>query len=187
MVGADWLLLGLLVLALFCGWRVGSIRVVAGCGSVIIGYQLAREFSAAFALRVTQSWPNLAPSGQEGDLLQMLSLLIDTNTVANRLVQTAAFVVIFVVAVYLIRKLAHLLDGVFRGTILGVVNNALGAVCALAVFILGLQILLSYLFPVLDSNETVLAVERFLLQSQTVLPWISSGTSLVLQNLPAAL
>lgn len=123
----DMLLIGFLLLALLWGWHLGTIRVLAGLGAFIVAYQLARAYSAVWAAQITNMLPQLDPGSKEGQLVALLSLLLDTNALADRLVQILLFIVIFVVAHWLIRKLARLLTGLFGRGLLGAVNRAVGA------------------------------------------------------------
>lgn len=126
----DMLLIGFLLLALLWGWHLGTIRVLAGLGAIIVAYQLARLYSAAWAAQLTDMLPHLDAGSKEGQLMALLSLLLNTDALANRLVQIILFIVIFVVAHWLIRKLAHLLTGLFGRGLLGAINRAVGAFLA---------------------------------------------------------
>ncbi len=182
-MAADIILILCLLLCLFIGYRVGTIKVVAGIGSFVIGYYAARSFSAAFAAMATQAMPAIAPGRGTTELSFLFPLFIDTNTFANRFLQMIAFIIIFIVISYIIRKLAHLLDGVFRGTILGAVNGALGAACALVVFVLLFNIFFNFVVPVFDNNAKIGAVRDFIIQSKIVLPYLGDFEHLLQNNI----
>ncbi|MEG1500672.1 MAG: CvpA family protein [Clostridiales bacterium] len=187
MVLADFVLLALLVLSFYGGWRTGTIKVVAGIGSLILGYDLARKYSTDFAVYVTEAMPVLTPSGQGNDFMDLLYVFIDTNAVANRIVQVLAFAIIFTVVVFLVKKFAHFFDGIFRGTFLGFINSFLGALCSLALFVLAFNIVMNYFFPVFNDNSLLAQAESFIRQSKMILPFISDSTTLLMENTPLAL
>lgn len=180
---SDWVLLGCLGLSIFIGWRVGTIKVVGNFGSLVLGYFIARDFSAAFAAKATQSLPVFSPSQGSQEVLPFLSLFIDTSAVANRFLQILAFAIIFIVVSYLIRKIIHLLDGVFKGTVLGVVNSVLGAACALVLFVLAFQIAFYFVLPVFEDSLQIRALLDFIAQSRLVLPWLGDFEHLLTENL----
>ena len=167
MVTADWVLLVILLLAFFIGWRVGTIRVVGGIGALILGYQVARGFSSTLAVEVTKKIPSLLPTDSDASVL--LSLFIDTSVVTNHIVQIVIFLLLFVFVFWLVRWIAGIISKAFRGTFLGSLDSILGAfLCLLAIIIL-----LNYtanpgfakLFP---------SVLAYLLQSQVILPFVYS-------------
>ena len=80
---ADLVLFALLMLAVFCGWQMGMIRVLGGIGAYVLGYLAAREFSAAFAERLTAAAGFLNPGTSDNEMLAFLSLFIDTGVLAN--------------------------------------------------------------------------------------------------------
>jgi len=178
---ADLVLFALLLLAVFCGWRLGMIRVLGGIGAYVLGYLAAREFSAAFAERLTAASGFLNPGTSENELLGFLSLFIDTGVLANRIIQTLAFVVIFIVVVFLIKQLVRLLHGVFKGTVLGGVDSVFGAFCLLVIFVILVNIYLLVIVPVF--GEHLIVITDFINQSQMVLPLIFAGTELFVTSI----
>ena len=180
---ADLVLFALLLLAVFCGWQLGMIRVLGGIGSYVLGYLAARKFSAAFAERLTESVGFIKPDMSDNELWSFLSLFIDTGVLANRIIQTLAFVVIFIVVVFLIKKLVLLLHSVFKGTVLGGVDSFFGAFCLLVIFVVFINIYLLVIVPVF--GESLTAVTDFIKQSQVVLPLIFAGTELFATSIGA--
>jgi uncharacterized membrane protein required for colicin V production len=182
---ADIVLIIYLLLAVFIGFRSGIIKVAGGIGAFICAYWIAREFSALFAEQVSRSIPALSPgSGQE--FIKILSLFIDTDAIANRLVQLISFAIIFIVAAYIIRLIAGFLDSVLRGTILGKLNSVLGAALGFVAAVLLFNLLFAIVLPVLDTNEYAVKLSEFLLKAKIMLPlmgdfkeFISSSVNMV--------
>lgn len=175
---ADIVIIVYLALGLIIGWRSGTIRVIAGLGSLVIGYWAAREFSALFAAQLTRSIPALTPSGGD-DLLSLLSLFIDTGAIANRFVQMVAFIIIFIVVTYLIRRLAGLLDGILRGTILGAINSILGAACAFGISLLIFNFAFGVVLPIFSENQTIQNVLDFIAEATVMLPLMGDLQELI--------
>ncbi len=176
MVTADWVLLVILLLAFFIGWRVGTIRVIAGIGAIILGYQVARGFSSTLAVEVTKRIPSLLPS--DSDASTLLSLFIDTTVITNHIVQIVIFVILFALVFWLVRWIAGVISKAFQGTFLGSLNSILGAfLCLLAMIILinfTANPGFTKLFP---------SVLAYLLQSQVVLPFVYSLPSLLVSSI----
>ena len=176
---ADLAIILYLAVALYIGWKVGTIRVVAGLGSWVVGYWVARKFSALFAAQLTKSLPFLNAGG-EGELSRFLSLFINTDAAANRLVQLIAFGILLVVVAYLIRKIAHLLDGVFRGTFLGVINSVLGAACSFAIGIMLFNMVFIVFLPVFATNQVVVNILGFMAEARLMLPLLGDFENMII-------
>lgn len=178
---ADLVLIGVLLAALLWGLQLGTIRVLAGLGAIVVAYQLARAYSGLWAAQITNQLPQLDPGSSEGQLAALVSLFVDTDALADRLVQFLLFIVIFVVVRWLIRKLAYLLTSIFGRGLLGTINRAVGAVLACVLAAALLVILHSIVLPAaanigLDFGLTAL---KFLNQSQLILPLLYSVPQLL--------
>lgn len=184
LVQADWILAVILLLGILIGWKTGAIKVVAGIGSLIIGYTIAREYSASIAAALSSYIPALT-TDKSNSVFTVLSLLIDTNAVANRAVQVIVFIILFVVVVWVIRRLAGLLDKVFRGTLVGAVNGALGAFFCLVIFMILLNVFDTTVFPFLaKNNNSAQTALNYLEDSQVVMPFIQNTLGNVTLKLP---
>ncbi|MCL1974894.1 MAG: CvpA family protein [Firmicutes bacterium] len=167
----DLILLGLLLLALLWGWFRGGVRMLAGLGALIIAFQVARYYSASWAAPMVNMLPE--PGGQS-TIINLITMFVDADVLAIRVVQVVLFVIIFILTRWLINKLASLLSGLIGGSILGVVNRVLGAllcgvIMALIVFYIHSELLAAIAELDLD---IALAAQEFIERSHFVLPLI---------------
>lgn len=172
---SDWVLIGVLVLAVLFGWRWGTINVAAKIGSLIVGYLAARTYAAVIANAIVKAFPALTASGEGNEkLIAFLSLFIQTEGIANRLIQMVMFVLIFIVVSWAIRRIAYALTGIFGRGLLGKINRAFGALLSLALTALFVVILSDIVFPALVGLGVGQAPLAFLNSSQLILPFIHS-------------
>ncbi len=175
MITIDWVLLVILVLAILAGYRMGTIRVIAGVGSLILGYEFARSFSAPVAEYLTTLLPVFKPSTGAGEAMSFISMFIDTTSAANRLLQIIAFVAIFIIVSWVLRKIAALLTSAFGHSLLGAINSGVGAVLMLILIGLLLLIFADNILPALvemglskqllvqfDSSKAVMPLIRYI-------------------------
>lgn len=178
MLTIDWVLLVILVLAILAGYRLGTIRVVAGVGSLVLGYQVARSYSAPVAEYLTTKLPVFSPSSGAGEALGFISMFIDTTSAANRVLQIVAFVAIFIIVSWILRKIAALLTSIFGHSLLGAINSGVGAVLMLILMGLLLLIFADNILPALVemglSNQLLQQFDS----SQAVMPLIRYAASI---------
>ncbi len=170
----DLILLLIIILFGLWGWHSGLIQVLSSFGAFIIAYQLGRHYSAQLAHQLTALIPGLSPSDSSNQVLALISLIIDTNAAANRLVQIILFIIIFIVVNWLIRLLARALSGLLGGTILGRIDHAIGSLIALVVGIILIVIIDNIIFPSLI-NIGISALSpwhAYLRSSEIILPLI---------------
>jgi len=162
----DLIMIIMLALIIFLGWRRGALRVLANIGSLFVAFLLARFLSGHLAAFFSRLLPVFDPAGGENQFLSIIALFIDTNVLANYIIRSVLFVIVFVVVTWLIRKLASFLTSLINFGIFGIVNKALGAIFAgvITLFILfflhsmalpfmanlGAEIGLDYGFMVID-------------------------------------
>ncbi len=171
---ADIVIAALLVLALIYGWRRGTINVIAQVGSLVLAYQAARLFSAKIAAYLVTLLPSLASSGKGSGFLQgFLSLFIDTTGMANRLLEIVLYIAIFVVVNWLVRKVAHMLTGVFGHGLLGKLNRAIGAFVALLLMLAIILILVDIILPACVKMGFGGSLLAFFRSSALLLPLLS--------------
>ena len=150
---ADIIIAILLILALLYGWRKGTVNVLAQAGSLILAYQAARACSAKIAAYLVNVLPpfngTAAAGADEGSrqALALLSLFLDTSTVANRLLEALLYIAIFIFVRWLVRKAARMLTGVFGRGLLGKLNKAIGAFAALVLMIALIVITVNIILP----------------------------------------
>ena len=165
----DLILLGVLLLALLWGWFKGGIRVVAGLGGLIIGFQVARYYSVYWAAPVVEMLPE---SSNQSGLLNLITMFMDADVLATFLVQVVVFILVFVLTRWLINKLASLLTSLFGGSILDVINRVCGAMLGGA--ILAVAIIFTYKDILTAIGELgfdiAFTAQEFLEHSQFVLP-----------------
>lgn len=176
---ADLVIIGFLILAFLFGWKKGTIVVLANIGSIVIGYQVARAVSAIIAEKITASISMIEPESLSSGFISILSLLIDTNAVANRLVEIIVFIIIFIIVNWVIRALANILTGLFGGSILGKINRAIGALLALllgaAIVIIAVEIILPTIVELGFGKEVL----SFMQGSEYLLPYLYSLEALL--------
>lgn len=168
---ADLVLIICSIIGLLIGWNVGSLRVVANIASWFIGFQAARNFSGLIGQFITKIMPLTPPFDSPWRILQ---IFIDPEAVSNRILQMILFVVIFLVTSVLVRWLARLLDKAFRGNILGLLNRALGAACALTILFITLNIARQAILPLFIGQSWGLTAMMFLDDSTFVMPFVRS-------------
>ena len=183
MNSVDLVLILIVLLSFYIGWKTGMIRILAGIGSLILGYQAARIFSAVLAEKITSAIPALTPPTEQSGIMDYLFLIINTETVANRIVQVVAFIIIFIVVGLIVRWLASILDKLFHGTILGAANGLLGAVAGVIVIVLLFNFAYAILLPTFNDSERVVGVLSYFQRSELVLPMIIDSGNTVL-NIP---
>ncbi len=174
MTVSDWVLAGALLFALIGGWQWGTINVIAKIGALILAYQTARAFAAPAALYLAQLLPGLTGARQAGEepgkLGTLLSLIFDADSAGNRLLEILAFIVIFVVVCWLVRRIAAALTGLFGKGLLGKINQTLGAACAVILTAALILILNDIVLPSLVVLGLPDSVPAFMADSQIILP-----------------
>ncbi|MEG1661642.1 MAG: CvpA family protein, partial [Clostridiales bacterium] len=142
----DIVLVIFLIIAFIYGWQSGTIKVLAGVGSLILAYHIARNWSGVIAEKITSSFAFLEPSTSGGQLANLLSLVINTHAFANWVVELILFVVIFVVIRWIVQIIARVLTDILSHGLLGKINCAMGAVLAVllmgVVIVIGVEIVL---------------------------------------------
>lgn len=179
----DLVLILIVLLSFYIGWKTGMIRLLAGIGSLILGYEAARVFSSVLAEKITEAIPALTPPAEQSGIMDYLFLIINTETVANRIVQVVAFIIIFIVVGLIVRWLASLLDKIFRGTILGAANGFLGAVAGVIVIVLIFNFAYAILLPTFSNSERLVGFLAYFQRSELILPMIIDSGNTVL-NMP---
>ena len=177
-------MLVVLLIGFFIGWHKGTINVLGGIGAFILGYIAARNFSADVAVALTERFPAIAPKMESGDGTSLLSLFLDMDAVANRLVQILAFIIIFVVVVFVVKKLARLLSNALRRTLIGKLNSAIGAFLGLLITIFLMAIVIDMALPIFANTSWGGSALTFLAGSKVVLPCVYSFVSVLIANLP---
>ncbi|MCL1817168.1 MAG: CvpA family protein [Clostridiales bacterium] len=167
----DLILLAVLLLALLWGWFRGGMRMLAGLGALIIAFQVARYYSALFAAPMVNLLPE--PGGQS-TLMNLITMFVDADVLATRLVQIVLFIIIFLLTRWLINKLASLMTGLFGGSAVGILNRVLGAllcgtVMAVAIYLIHSEVLAAIAELDLD---IALAAQEFIERSHFILPLI---------------
>lgn len=169
---SDWVLLAVMVLAAWYGWRLGTINVVAKIGAYILGYRLARTFSSLLASYILEVFPQATakPGGEKANAFFSLFFSGGGGGAAHRLLEIVAFVIIFTLVCWMVRKIAYALTGVFSRGLLGQLNRALGA---LAAFLLGLAIIIivaDVVMPALERMGMGPGARHFFDSSLVVMP-----------------
>ena len=180
----DIVLLAIILIGVYAGWHKGTINVLGGIGAIVLGYILARNFSAGVAEAITEYIPALQPAEDPADVKNLLSIFLDMDAIANRIVQILAFVVIFVVVHFAVKKLAKLLSGVFHGTLLGTINNAVGAFLCLIITVLLVVIAVDMVLPVFAKTSWGEAALTFVAGSRWMLNFIYACSGMLIANLP---
>ena len=173
MTTCDWILAAGLALAFFTGWRWGTINVVAKIGALILGYYAARTYASPLADYAVQALPGLTATGESSEkLISFLSLFINTDGIANRLIQLVLFLLIFIVVSWVIKRIAYALTGIFSRGLLGKINRFFGAILSFALGLLLILILTDIVFPALAGMGLGNDALVFMESSQKVLPLI---------------
>lgn len=174
MTVSDWVLGAALLFALIGGWRWGTINVIAKIGALILAYQSARAFAAPVTLYLAQLLPGLTGArqagGEAGKFSALLALIFDTGSGGNRLLEIIVFIVIFVVVCWLVRRIAAALTSLFGRGLLGKINQALGAACALILMSALILILNDIVLPSLVILGLPDSAPAFMADSQLILP-----------------
>ena len=167
----DLILLVIVLLALLWGWFRGGVRVLAGLGALIVAFQVARYYSVFWAAPVVSILPE--PSGQ-GGLMDLLTMFVDADVVALRIVQVVLFIIIFILTRWLINKLAALFTGLLGSSILAVINRVFGALlCGMIISILIMLIHRDLLTLIGNMGfDLAFSAQEYLERSQFVLPLI---------------
>ena len=175
----DIILVAFLICALIWGWQRGLIKVLAGVGSLILAYQIARNWSAIAAEIITSRATVLQPGHQAEPLSHLLSLFIDTGAMANRLVEIVLFIILFILIRWVVRAIARLLTGVLGGGILGKVNKALGSVSAVILGGILILIVVQIILPALAGLGLGSGLLHYLTASRWVIPSLSAWITFV--------
>lgn len=173
MLMSDIILFAVLVLAAYYGWRMGTINVVAKVGAYVLGYRLARYLSPFVAAYATQAFPQLAAISVSPEMDAFFSLFFGSGAAGgfvNRLLEMVAFVVVFTIVCWLVRKAAYALTGIFRRGLLGSLNRALGAFISLLIGFALIVILCDVILPALTGMGMSNAASDFFNESKIVMP-----------------
>ena len=157
MTGSDWFWVGCIIVSLFIGWQLGVFRVLTRLGAPVIAFVAARRFSAFGGVLLDNQF-GISKKLEENDavsfLQQVLSSFYETPpSISLWLVQTLAFVLIFVLLVKGIKLLATVWDKSFGHTILGTVDRVLGAVISFFIFSLVAVFFYLHLLPAFLDNS----------------------------------
>ena len=146
---SDLVLAAFIALSLIGGWRAGTVRVLSRFAAVFIAYGVARYCSGWLAWLLQGMLPRLTPATEAGEkLLQLLYLFCDVDGLIARLLGLAAFIAVFLVSLWLVKKLANAVSGVFGRGLLGRLNQLLGALLALAIACAAILLFSDIFFPV---------------------------------------
>ena len=146
---SDLVLAAFIVLSLIGGWRAGTVRVLSRFAAVFIAYGVARYCSGWLAWLLQGVLPKIAPATEAGEkLLQLLYLFCDVDGLIARLLGLVAFIVVFIAAFWLVKKLANAVSGAFGHGLLGRLNQLLGALLSLAIACAAILLLNDIFFPV---------------------------------------
>ena len=173
-----------ILFGIILGWRSGFINVLGRLGAIVIGFIAARNFSADVAVAITERVPSLAPPADGSSLQNLLSMFINTEVIANRLVQILAFIIIFIVVSFVVRKVCQLISGVFSGSLLGTINRALGAFLGFIFFTLIAGICIEIFLPVFANTSWGASAMTFFAESKYVLPFVNSLAGFFISSLP---
>ena len=167
---SDLILAAFLILALIGGWRAGTVRVLSRFAAIIIAYTVARMFSGWLAWLV-QGWlPHFAPATEAGEkLLVLLYLFCDVDGMVARLLGFVAFIVLFLVTMWLVKRIANLISDAFGHGLLGHIDSFLGAVVSVIIASVALLLFDDILFPVL-AQLGLSGPQDFMDGSRLVLP-----------------
>lgn len=180
----DIILIACLLLIAALGWKSGAINMLGSLGSWIVGYLCARSFSSALALIITERFPSIAPAIEKSSTSQFISMFIDLDVAANRIVQILCFIVLFIVVAFLVRKLCKLISKLFDGTLLGLLNSGLGAALGLFLGILLLGIVVEIALPALSSFDWSITAMEFFAKSEFVMQTVHEIIDLFVANMP---
>ena len=169
---SDLVLAAFLVLAVIGGWRAGTIKVLSRFAAIFIAYAVARSCSGWLAW-LLQGWlPQFTPATEAGEkLLLLLYLFCDVEGLIARLLGFVAFIAVFLLTLWLVKRLANALSSMFDHGLLGRLNQLLGAVLSLAIACVVLILLNDVFFPVF-AQLGFTGPQSFLDSSQLVLPAI---------------
>lgn len=146
---SDLVLAAFIVLSLIGGWRAGTVRVLSRFAAVFIAYGAARYCSSWLAWLLQGMLPKLTPATEAGEkMLQLLYLFCDVDGLIARLLGLVAFIAVFLIAFWLVKKLANAVSGVFGRGLLGRLNQLLGALLALAIACAAILLFNDIFFPV---------------------------------------
>ena len=146
---SDLVLAAFIVLSLIGGWRAGTIRVLSRFAAVFIAYGVARYCSGWLAWLLQSMLPQFTPATEAGEkLLQLLYLFCDVDGMIARLLGLAAFIAVFLITLWLVKKFANAISGAFGHGLLGRLNQLLGALLSLAIACAAILLLNDIFFPV---------------------------------------
>ena len=165
----DWILTAIIVFAVWSGWRQGIINVIGHVASVFIAYIVARSWSDDIVAYFSS--PDMS-AGLESNqqLVAFLSLFINTDTLANRLLTMLAFIVLFVVTRWLIKKLSYMISSFFSHGLLRSLNRTFGAVLSFLLVLVLILILSDVVLPALVNMGFGSEPLNFIYSSKVVLP-----------------
>ena len=170
---SDIILLGVVLLAIIYGWRMGTINVVAKIGAYLLGYRLSRYLSPFVAQYFAQSFPGMVSGGQNEKLQVFFSLFFNgsgSGGFLTRLLEMIAFVVVFTASTWLIRKAAFAMTGIFGRGLLGRLNRAIGAFLAGLIVLALIVIVADIILPALTGLGMNSAPLDFFNNSSLVMP-----------------
>ena len=182
---SDIAIIIFLLLIAVLGWKLGAIKMLGKLGSWVAGYLCARAFSSVLAVALTNRFPALMPQPTEGAASQLISMFIDMDVVANRIIQIFCFVVIFVVVAFVVRKLCSLISDLFSNTLLGLINSGIGAGLGFCLAVLVIGIVVEIVLPSFGSFEWSDKVMEFFASSQYMMGFVHDMLALFVANIPA--
>lgn len=190
----DLVLLVVLGLAAWQGYRRGFLRTVAGLTSYVVAFLVAWRYSPALAGwldtrwdlggRIAERWP--LPAGAPAGISLWPDLALPAATgaeAASFIVLGLAFLVLFVFLVIVVRWLAGLLTGTIRHTPLGALNRLAGLVAGLAIAVLLLGTGLSLYLVLAPGGQAGVAasvlgppvMQGFALLTAQLATWLNGG------------
>lgn len=173
---ADWVLLAGSLLSILIGWNSGTIRILAGLGSLILGWQAARAFAYYLASWFSQLVGGASSATSEGGVWNSIYLFLDGSSILDKIFYVIAFIIIFVLVVFIIRRIASALSRILKSTILGLLDRAVGAFFGIFIFAIILNIICTMILPFLGDSGVFLDLKVFLNSSQYILPWLLAMT-----------
>ncbi|MGI5892187.1 MAG: CvpA family protein [Bacillota bacterium] len=185
MVTADWVLLAFSLLSILIGWNSGTIKILAGVGSLILGWQAARTFAAYLAGWLSKLVGGASSTVSDASVWNALYLFLDSTSVLEKIFYIVAFIIIFVLVIFIIRCIASALDRVMRGSVLGLLNSAVGAFFGLLIFAIIINFLWTIFLPLFGNTGVLLDLKLFLGASQHILPLLLGMTGYFITNAAA--
>lgn len=157
MTSSDWFWIGCIIVSLFIGWQLGVFRVVTRLGAPVVAFVAARRFSAFGGVLLDRQFgisEKLEANEAVSFLQQVVSSFYDTPpSISLWVVQTLAFLLMFVLLTKGIKLLAVVWDRSFGETMVGMVDSLLGAVIGFFVFALVAVFFYLHLLPAFLDNS----------------------------------